>query len=119
MGPAPVAGGLMLLDAPNRRIVIYDPATHSLRTVQYTTFEERTNIAKNPGPPVVDRVKKTITIYAPRDRALITFAASDDLLTLPASTWRSGDVVRYYCKDPAQALRMMNVTRTDLSKSAG
>jgi hypothetical protein len=119
MGPAPVAGGLMLLDAPNRRIVIYDPATHSLRTVQYTTFEERTNIAKNPGPPVVDRVKKTITIYAPKDRALITFAASDDLLTLPASTWRSGDVVRYYYKEPAQALRMMNVTRTDLSKSAG
>jgi hypothetical protein len=38
---------------------------------------------------------------------------------MPADTWRAGDVVRYYYKDPAQALRLMNVTRTDLSNAAG
>ena len=30
MGPAPAAGGLMLVDARNRRIVIYDRGRHCL-----------------------------------------------------------------------------------------
>jgi hypothetical protein len=36
---------------------------------------------------------------------------------MPADTWKTGDEIRYYFRDPAQALRMMNVTRTDLNKS--
>ncbi|MGA3078918.1 MAG: DUF4881 domain-containing protein [Bryobacteraceae bacterium] len=119
MGPAPAAGGLLLLDARNRRIVIYDRATQAFRTIPYTPLAERRNVAKSPGPPVVDRVKKTITLYAAKDRTLITFGVSDDLLAMPADTWRAGDVVRYYYKDPGQALRLMNVTRTDLSKATG
>ena len=119
MGPAPVAGGLMLVDAKNRRIVVYDRATQSFRTIRYTPLEERHNVPKSPGPPVVNRAKKAITIYAAKDRTVITFAASDDLLAMPTDTWRAGDVVRYYYRDPAQALRLMNVTRTDLSKAAG
>ena len=119
MGPAPKAGGLLLVDSKNHRLVIYDRASHSLRTVVYAPLAERRNVAKSPGPPVVDRIGKTITIYAPKDRILITFAASDDLLQLPAESWRAGDVVRYYYKDPARALRFMNVTQTDLSKATG
>jgi hypothetical protein len=119
MGPAPAAGGLLLLDSKNRRIVIYDRATQAFRTIQYTPLAERRNVAKSPGAPVVDRAGKTITIYSPKDRSLITFAASAELLAMPADTWRAGDVVRYYYKDPAQALRFMNVTKTDLSKAAG
>lgn len=119
MGPAPAAGGLMLLDAKNRRIVIYDRATQAFRTIPYTPLAERRNVAKSPGPPVVDRARKTITLYAAKDRTLITFGASDDLLAMPADTWRAGDVVRYYYRDPAQALRLMNVTQTDLSNAAG
>jgi hypothetical protein len=119
MGPAPAAGGLMLLDSKHRRIVISDRAAQSFRTIAYTPLEERYNVAKSPGRPALDRVKKTITIYSAKDRSLITFAASDGLLAMPADTWRAGDVVRYYYKDPARALRLMNVTKTDLSKSAG
>jgi hypothetical protein len=115
MGPAPAAGGLMQLDTRNRRIVIYDRATQGLRTIQYTPLEERRNVVRSPGPPVVDRARKTITLYAAKERTLITFAASSDLLAMTAGTWRAGDVVRYYYKDPARALRMMNVTATDLS----
>lgn len=117
MGPAPAAGGLMRLDYQNHRMIIYDRAAESFRTITYKPLEELRNIAKSPGPPVVDRAKKTITIYAAAEHTLVTFAASDDLLALPANTWRAGDVVRYYYKDPAQALRLMNVTKTDLSKS--
>ena len=119
MGPVPAAGGLMLLDPKNRRIVIYDRATQAFRSIAYTPVEERHNVSKNPGLPALDRVKKTITVYSVKDRSLITFAASDDLLAMPADTWRAGDVVRYYYKDPARALRLMNVTKTDLSKAAG
>jgi len=117
MGPAPAAGGVMLLDSRHCRLVIYDRATQSFRTILYTPLDERRNIAKSPGHPVVDRTRKTITVYAAAERKLITFAASDELLAMPADTWRAGDVVRYYYKVPAQALRMMNVTQTDLSKS--
>ena len=119
MGPAPAAGGLLILDAKNRRIVIYDRGTQAFRTFPYTPLAERRNVAKSPGPPVVDRGKKTITLFAAKDRTLITFGASDELLAMPADTWQAGDVVRYYYKDPGQALRLMNVTRTDLSKAAG
>jgi len=114
-----LAGGLLILDAKNRRIVIYDRGTQAFRTFPYTPLAERRNVAKSPGPPVVDRGKKTITLFAAKDRTLITFGASDELLAMPADTWQAGDVVRYYYKDPGQALRLMNVTRTDLSKAAG
>jgi hypothetical protein len=119
MGPAPAAGGLLLVDARNRCIVFCDPARQSFRTIAYTAIRERHNVAKSPGPAVVDRAAKTITLYAAKDHTLITFAASDDLLAMPADTWRAGDVIRFYYKDPDRALRLMNVTRTDLSKASG
>ena len=50
-------------------------------------------------------------------RLVITIAASAEMLALPDDTWKFGDVVRYYYKDPARAVRFMNVTRTDLSSS--
>jgi len=117
MGPAPAAGGLMGLDYKNRRIIIYDRTARSFRTIPYTPLAEHREVARPPGLPVVDRARKTITFYAAAQHALITFAASDELLAMPADTWRAGDIVRYYYKDPAQALRLMNVTKTDLSKS--
>ena len=76
-------------------------------------------MAQAPGTPPVDRAAKTITVYAPEQHLLITFSASGDLLALPDDTWQPGDVVRYYYRQPRQALRFMNVTRTDLSKSGG
>ncbi|HUI54525.1 MAG TPA: DUF4881 domain-containing protein [Bryobacteraceae bacterium] len=119
MGPVPSPGKLIQLDTKARHIVIYDAAVQEFRTIPYTVVSERRNIAKSPAAPVIDRVAKTITIYSAAEKTLITFAASDDLLALPADTWRPGDVVRYYYKEPGQALRMMNVTKTDLSKSGG
>jgi len=117
MGPVPAAGGLLVLDSVNRRIVVYDRATQSFKTIQYTPLEERRNVAKSPGTPVIDKAKKTVTVYATREKTLITFEASDELLAMPSDTWRAGDIVRYYYKDPGRALRLMNVTKTDLSKS--
>ncbi len=119
MGPAPAPGKLMRLDTKARSLVVFDSATQSFRTIQYTPIAERRKVTKAPRSPAVDRVRKTITVFSPEQHAVITFAASDDLLALPDDTWKSGDVVRYYYKDPGQALRFMNVTSTDLSKSGG
>jgi len=119
MGPEPAAGGLLLVDVRNRRIVIYDRVAQAFRTIQFTPLAERHNVSARAGRPLVDRARKTITFYAAKDRTLITFPASDDLLAMPAGAWQAGDVVRYYYKDPARALRLMNVTQTDLSKAAG
>jgi len=116
MGPAPVAGGLMLLDTRGRRMVIYDWPAQSFRTITYTPLEERHNV-QGAHLPLVDRAHKTITVYSRKDHLSITFHAANDLLDLPADTWQWGDVVRYYYKNPAQALRLMNVSQTDLSKS--
>ncbi|SPE43192.1 putative Lipoprotein [Candidatus Sulfopaludibacter sp. SbA3] len=117
MGPEPQAGKLMQVDLKNREMVIFDTAVNQMRTIHYTPLEERHNVAKGTGLPVIDKVKRTITIYWSAERTVVTFAASEDLLAMPADTWKVGDEVRYYFKDPAQALRMMNVSKTDLSKS--
>jgi hypothetical protein len=86
----------MGLDYAHRHIVIYDSAAQSFRTIPYTPLEERRDVGKNPGLPAIDRVNRTNTIYAAAEHGLLKFAASDDLPALPASTWRTGDVVRYY-----------------------
>lgn len=117
MGPVPAAGRLTSVDAKGGRLVVYDAASQSLRDIPFTPIEQRK--VSRPVAPQVDRAKKTITVYSPDDKTAFTFTASDDLLSMPADTWKVGDKVRYYYKEPGQALRMMNVTKTDLSKSGG
>ena len=41
---------------------------------------------------------------------------ADEYFALPDDTWKAGDDVRYYFKQPGQALRMMNVTATNVMK---
>ena len=112
MGPAPAAGKLMSLDAASRRITFYDSASQTFRTVDYQPGGEPAG-----GPyPAVDRQRKTVTLMVSSETRPLTISLPDELLSLPEDTWSMGDVVRYYYKDPGQALRMMNVTRTDLTK---
>jgi hypothetical protein len=116
MGPAPVPGNLMRVDTARHLLTVFDPAAQAFRTIPYTPLAERRDVAKAPSAPPVDRARKTITVYSPEQHLLVTFPASDDLLALPDDTWQPGDLVRYYYRQPRQALRFMNVTRTDLSK---
>ncbi|HUB77479.1 MAG TPA: DUF4881 domain-containing protein [Bryobacteraceae bacterium] len=117
MGPAPTPGKLIRTDLQGHRITIFDSAAGQFRTIDYTPVKEVHGVAKAPGPPKIDREARTITIYSSRQKTVLTFVATDDLLALPPDTWRPGDTVRYYFKKSGQALRMMNVTRTDLAKS--
>lgn len=122
MGPAPEAGKLLSLDSERRQLVTYDAGAQRLRSVSYTPLEERRNVYRDdprlPGRlPRIDRPNRTITLYEPRQRLLLTFSVSAENFSLPEDTWKAGDDIRYYYKQPGQALRMMNITRTDLSQA--
>lgn len=120
MGPEPEAGKRMLLDYQNRKIVIFDTPTQDFLTLEYTLIEQVDGVFSDDPRvadrtfPIVDREKKTITVYSRRQLELVTFSLPDRYFQYPDNTWTAGDEIRYYYKDPDQALRMMNVTKTDL-----
>jgi Domain of unknown function (DUF4881) len=122
-GPAPEAGKLLSFDTQKRTVVFFDQASGSVRSVSYALVEEQNDVSRNDPRvskvkfPMVDRQKKTVTIYSRRKKILLTFTVPDPYLALPDDTWKSGDEVRYYYKQPGQALRFMNVSKTDLSKA--
>jgi hypothetical protein len=123
MGPPPEAGKLLQLDWRGHRMVIFDAAAGSLRTVPYAVVSEQDGVApddprvSNAAYPIVDHGRKTIASYFPRYRKLLVFSVSAVDLDLPADTWKMGDEIRYYYKNPQLALRLMNVSKTDLDKA--
>lgn len=128
MGPEPAAGLRMKLDTGKNAVIIFDPATQSLKTIPYTIVEQKENVdkenplvfdkaLKQPKPfPVINRENKTITIYSKRQKILVAFSLPDEYLALPDSTWAAGDEVRIYYKEKGKALRFMNVSKTDIYK---
>jgi hypothetical protein len=128
MGPEPKVGLRMKLDIPKKEIVIFDKGTQNFKTLQYALVDQKEKINKDDPLvydkandkskkfPVVDREKKTITIYSKRQQTLITFSLPEEYLALPDYTWDSGDEVRIYYKEEGKALRFMNVTKTDIFK---
>ena len=118
MGPAPKSGRLISLDSQNRKVVVFDPATQSFESIAFKLVGQRDGVfeddpaLKGAKFPKIDRNRKTITVYVPQQRQLVTFAVPDEYFDMPADTWAVGDEIRYYYKDPHKALRLMNVTRT-------
>jgi hypothetical protein len=128
MGPEPKAGLRMKLDADKGQVVLYSPAKQNFETVAIQIVDKQEGI-DNKHPlvfdatagkakpfPVVDKDKKTVTIYSGRQKMLVTFIPPEEYLGLPASSWDAGDEVRIYYKDEGKALRLMNVSRTDIFK---
>ncbi len=121
-GADPRAGKRMKLDPKAREIVIYDSATQGLKHISYTLIDEKDDVDKN-NPlvkdkkfPLVDKAKKTVTIYSGRQKILITFSLPEEYFALPDNTWEAGDEVRVYYKEPGKALRFMNISQTDIFK---
>ncbi len=123
IGPLPDAGKLLSFDTKQRTVVFFDPVSATIKTVSYLPVNEQDDVSRNDPRvakkkfPAVDRQNKTVTIYSRRKKILLTFAVPDEYLALPDDTWKSGDEVRYYYKQPGQALRLMNVSKTDLTKA--
>ena len=128
MGPEPKPGLRMKLDTQNRHITIFDPATQNFNTITYTLLDQKENVDKDNSLifdkekkqpkkfPIVDRDKKTITIYSKRQKILVTFTLPDEYFNLPDYTWDTGDDVRIYYKQEGKALRFMNISQTDIFK---
>ncbi len=120
MGAPPVPGKLMRLDSANNQILIFEENTQSLKLITYGLIEKSANVypddarVKGRQFPIVDAEKNAITVYSPRRMELVVFSVPAEYFALPRDTWKTGDEVRYYYKNPRQALRMMNVTKTDL-----
>jgi hypothetical protein len=121
-GADPKAGLRMKLDTKTREIVFYDPASKSMKKINYTLIDQKDNVSKtNPlvagkKLPLVDREKKAITVYSGRQKLLVTFSVPEEYLARPENTWEAGDEVRIYYKEPGKAARFMNITRTDIFK---
>ena len=121
-GEDPKAGKRMKLDAKALEIVIYDTGTESMKKITYTLIDQKEGVAKDDPLvkgkkfPLVDKTKKTITIYSGRQKLLTTFSLPEEYFALPDDTWEAGDEVRVYYKEPGKALRFMNITRTDIFK---
>jgi hypothetical protein len=128
VGPEPKVGLRMKLDTKNKQIVLYDPGSQNFKTIDYTLIDQKEKIEKddplvydktNDKPkvfPVVDRGKKTITIFSKRQKILVTFSVPEQYLALPDNAWDSGDEVRVYYKEDGKAKRFMNITKTDIFK---
>jgi hypothetical protein len=116
MGPAPEAGKLLSLDLRSGRAVIYDAASESLRSVPIADVTEAAGVSPGEArarPAEAGRV----AVYIAGERKMIRFSVPEEFARLPRDTWQFGDEIRYYYKDPGRALRLMNVTRTDLGKA--
>jgi hypothetical protein len=125
-GPEPKAGGRMKLDAEKNQVVIFDQAAQNLKAIDVKFTEKKENVDRlNPLVydeskkaakkfPVVDKEKKTVTLYSGRQNLFVTFIVPDEFIDLPEATWDSGDEVRVYFKEAGKALRFMNISKTDI-----
>lgn len=122
MGPEPKAGKRMKLDIDKKEIVIFESATKTFRTIPYTLIDRKADVVQESDLvqgkkfPLVDKTKKTITIYSRRQKTLETFTVPEEFFALPEDTWDAGDEVRIYYKEEGKARRFMNITKTDIFK---
>ena len=122
MGAHPDVGQRMKLDVENNTVTIFDTATQQFKEIPYTLVEKKEKVNKEDSLvkgkkfPIIDKAAKTIQIYSSRQKILVKFSLPDEYFTLPDETWSAGDEVRIYYHEQGKAMRMMNVTKTDLYK---
>ncbi len=122
MGPEPQPGLRMKLDVDAKSVTLFDPPSGQFKVISYVEVDRQNGVAAN-SPilegrklPAVDKDKKTVTIYSPPQKVLVAIQVPDEYLGLPPESWNQGDEVRIYFKQEGQAMRLMNVTRTDIFK---
>lgn len=122
MGPAPAAGGLLMLELDKNMVLYYDQATKSIKEmpVEYLEVEKGVTAksAKIKGKtfPIINKEKGTVTVYSPRLESLVTFKVPEEAINAPAFDWTLGDEVRIAFRNEKrnQAIRLMNVSKTSI-----
>ena len=124
MGPAPTPGGRLMIDTAKNIVLVYDQKTNSVREipVQFTDVEKNVGSdhpkVKGKTFPMIDKEQQTVTVYSGRQKSLITFKVPAEAQDFPAYMWTAGDEMRIAFRnaDKAQAMRIMNVSKTNIFK---
>ena len=124
-GAEPMAGYRIKLDTKKRQVIIYDSVAKNFKTIDYKLIDQKDSVERdNPLVfdkvanksrqfPIIDKGKKTITVYSRRQKILTTFSVPEDYFALPDKTWDAGDEIRVYYKVDGKAMKFMNISRTD------
>lgn len=127
-GADPKIGMRLKLDVDAKIIKIFNTQTQAIEDLPITIVDVQKDIAKDHPLvfdkdknaakkfPVVDKDKKTISIYSGRQKMLATFSVPEAYNDFPENTWDAGDEVRIYWKEKGKAIRFMNITKTDIFK---
>lgn len=121
-GANPAAGLRLKIDVDQKYIKIFNINTQSIEDLDIEILDVQKDLAPehplvtSKDFPVIDKLKNAITIYSPRQRLLVTFVVPSEYIDWSPNTWEAGDEVRIYWKDKGQALRFMNITKTDIYK---
>ena len=127
-GADPKVGLRMKIDAEAKIIKIFNPNTQVIEELSIAIVDAQKDIAKDHPLvfdkdakaakkfPVVDKDKKTITIYSGRQKLLVTFSVPEEYFNFPEYTWDAGDEVRIDWKEKGTAIRFMNISKTDIFK---
>ena len=124
MGPTPTVGGRLMIDLTKNSVLIYDQKANGTRevAVQFTDVEKNVGSdhpkVKGKTFPVIDKEQQTVTVYSGRQKSLITFKVPADAMDYPAYVWTAGDEMRiaYRNAEKGQAMRIMNVSKTNIFK---
>ena len=128
VGPEPKAGGRMKIDNKKNQITIFDPTAQNFKTIDFVMIDYRENIDRNHPLvydkdadkakkfPVVDKDKKTVTIYSGRQKTLSVIQLPEEYFAMPENTWDAGDEARVYYKEEGKSLRFMNISKTNIFK---
>ena len=94
MGPAPEAGKLLGVDTQAHRLMIFNSTTGRIEEVPYKELGP----ASACGPWWTANGKPSPCAQG-ISRSLMASVA-DEYLALPEDTWKAGDEIRYYYRDP-------------------
>lgn len=122
IGPEPVPGGRVMIEQDKNQVILY--IDNELKTVPVEFTEVVANVRPNSAQvkgvkyPVINKEACTVTEYSRRLGEIVTFKVPAEYIDLPPVTWEAGDECRIYYKENAkhQALRFMNVTKTNIFK---
>ena len=130
-GALPDVGLRMNLNVEKKTITMYNPQTKAFEELKIEVVANHTDVdvdrrhplvfdANTRKPiafPKIDNTKRTVEIYSRRQKLLTTVkVAEEDFSRYKEKDWNAGDDVRIYYKDPAKALRFMNINKTNINR---
>ena len=116
-GPEPVPGSLISFNADKKEVAVF--INDSMQTVPVEVVNVQKGVpshnsaVKDKKFPMVNKDKNEVTLYLNRTLATLKIPG---VLPADEAFWTAGDSVRVFFKEKGQALRYMNITKTNIFK---